>query len=204
MAKSTKQASLSALFFSFFKVGAFTIGGGYAMLPVIQREVIENHNWLSTEEFVEILAIAEMTPGPVAINTATFVGYRTAGVPGSVMATLGVVLPSFSMILAIAVFFPRFASHPIAQRIFYGIRPAVVALIAHALYKLGKKILVDGFGCIIALAVFLAQLCLGVPPIPTLLLAAGAGFLFTQIKGNDRQRTNNAEKHDSPTGGEER
>lgn len=196
MSKTTNQANLPALFFSFFKVGAFTIGGGYAMLPVIQREVIETRHWLSTEEFIELIAIAEMTPGPVAVNTATFVGYRTAGIPGSVMATLGVVLPSFSLILAIAVFFPRFASHPVAQRLFYGIRPAVVALIGHALYKLGRKILVNKFGYVVAFTVFLAQLLLGVPPIPTLLLAAGAGLLYHQANHGDAQKHNNEQKHD--------
>ena len=203
MAKPTKQANLFALFSSFFRVGALTIGGGYAMLPVIQREVIETRHWLSTDEFVELLAIAEMTPGPVAINTATFVGYRTAGLPGSIMATLGVVLPSFSIILTIAVFFPRFASYPVVQRLFYGIRPAVVALIGHALYKLGKKVLVNGFGYAVALAVFLAQLLLGMPPIPTLLLAAGAGLLYYQGKRSAGPNPA-AKKDDSRDGGGEK
>ena len=193
MSKPMKQANLFALFFSFFKAGAFTIGGGYAMLPVIEREVIETHHWLSTEEFVELITIAEMTPGPVAVNTATFVGYRTAGILGSVMATLGVVLPSFMLILGIAIFFPRFASHPVAQRLFYGIRPAVVALIGHALYKLGRKILVNGFGYVVAFTVFLAQILLGVPPIPTLLLAAGAGVLYFQVKHGNGKKHNTSD-----------
>ena len=123
-----KKTTLFDLFFTFFKIGAFTIGGGYAMLPLIQKEVIEHRQWLDTEEFTSLLAIADMTPGPVAVNTASFVGYRTAGVLGSVAATLGVVLPSFLIILASPFFCLRFAGHPVAERIFYGIRPAVVRL----------------------------------------------------------------------------
>ena len=174
-----KNTSLFALFFSFLKIGAFTIGGGYAMLPLIQKEVVEEHQWLNTEEFTAILAIAEMTPGPVAFNTATFVGYQTIGVLGSVVATLGVVLPSFIIILVIALFLPRFASHPVAERIFYGIRPTVVALIGYALYKLGRKILTSSFAYAVAIGVFLAQLLFKIPPIPALLLAAGAGILYS-------------------------
>jgi chromate transporter len=181
MPERTKRTNLFSLFITFFKVGAFTIGGGYAMVPVIQREVIENHQWLDTGEFVELIAIAEMTPGPIAVNTATFVGYRTGGFLGSVMATLGVVLPSFSIILAIALFFPRLTSHPITQRLFYGIRPAVAALIGSAVFKLGKQILKTKFGFVIAIAVFLVQLLLGVPPIPTLLIAAVAGLLYQYV-----------------------
>ena len=174
-----KKTSLFDLFFTFFKIGAFTIGGGYAMLPLIQREVLEEHQWLDTEEFTTILAIAEMTPGPVAINTATFVGYRTVGVPGAAAASLGVVLPSFLIILTIAVFLPRFAGHPVVERLFYGIRPAVVALIGHALFKLGRKILTSSFAYAVALGVFLVQLVFALPPIPALLMAAGAGILYS-------------------------
>lgn len=174
-----KKTSLFDLFLTFFKIGAFTIGGGYAMLPLIQREILEEHQWLDTEEFTTILAIAEMTPGPVAINTATFVGYRTVGVFGAVAATLGVVLPSFLIILTIAVYLPRFVGHPVVERVFYGIRPAVVALIGHAIYKLGRKILTNSFAYAVALGVFLVQLLLQIPPIPALLMAAGAGILYS-------------------------
>lgn len=182
-----KHTTLFNLFITFSKIGAFTIGGGYAMLPLIQREVIENHQWLPEDEFTELLAIAEMTPGPVAVNTASFVGYRTAGLLGSTFATLGVVLPSFTIILLIAIFFPHFSSHPVVERLFYGIRPAVVALIGYALYNLGQKILVSRFAFWVALAVFLAQLILKLPPIPTLLLAAGAGILHSQNTHGKRE-----------------
>jgi len=174
-----KKTSLFDLFFTFFKIGAFTIGGGYAMLPLIQKEVIEEHQWLDTEEFTALLAIAEMTPGPVAVNTATFVGYQTVGVLGSIAATLGVVLPSFLIILCIAIFLPRFAGHPVVERIFYGIRPAVVALIGYAIYNLGRKILTNSFDYAVALGVFLVQLLFKIPPIPALLMAAGAGILYS-------------------------
>ena len=179
------------LFITFFKVGAFTFGGGYAMLPLIQREVIETHHWLSSDEFIELIAIAEITPGPVAINTATFVGYRTAGVLGASMATLGVVLPSFSIILLIALFFPRIASHPLTQRMFYGIRPAVVALIGSAIYKLGKNVLVNGFSYSVTVGVFLGLLLMGIPPIPMIFFAAAAGVLDHLRKQRPHKQHNN-------------
>ncbi|NLW60688.1 MAG: chromate transporter [Firmicutes bacterium] len=175
-----KQTTLFDLFFTFFRIGAFTIGGGYAMVPLIQKEVIEHRQWLDTEEFTTLLAIAEMTPGPIAVNTATFVGYWTSGVRGAVAATLGVVLPSFFIILSIAIFLPWITRYPVAERIFYGVRPAVVALIGYAIYNLGRKVLTNSFAVWVALGVFLVQLLLKIPPIPALLLAAGAGILYSR------------------------
>ena len=97
-----KWKTLWQVFATFFKIGAFTFGGGYAMIPLIQRETVENHNWVTEDDILEIIAIAESTPGPIAINSATFVGYRTCGVLGSMCATIGVVLPSFVIILLIS------------------------------------------------------------------------------------------------------
>ena len=119
------------LLFSFFKIGLFSFGGGYAMIPLIQKE-IEMHGWISPSEFVDIIAIAEMTPGPIAVNSATFVGYKTAGLLGSLVATIGVALPSLILILAVSGFFFRVQKKPVNIMIFYGIRPVITGLIAAA------------------------------------------------------------------------
>lgn len=127
------------LFITFFKIGAFTFGGGYAMLPIIQREIVEKKNWIDDEEFMDALAIAQASPGPVAVNTSIYVGYRLKGLKGAITCLLGTVLPSFLTILIIATFFYQFRENAIIDKIFLGIRPAVVALILAAVYKLMKK-----------------------------------------------------------------
>lgn len=116
---------------SFIKIGLFSFGGGYAMIPLIQKE-IEMHGWISPSEFVDIIAIAEMTPGPIAVNSATFVGYKTAGLFGSMVATIGVALPSLILILAVSGFFFKIQKKPINIMIFYGVRPVITGLIAAA------------------------------------------------------------------------
>ncbi|MBQ8740749.1 MAG: chromate transporter [Clostridia bacterium] len=127
------------LFLTFFKIGAFTFGGGYAMIPLIQHEVSEKNNWITDEDILEIVAIAESTPGPIAINSATFVGYRVCGVLGSAAATLGVVLPSFIIILAISFVLNAFQSLRAVQYAFMGIRAGVLALVIKALVSMFKK-----------------------------------------------------------------
>ena len=117
------------LFATFFKIGAFTFGGGYAMIPLIQREVAEKRKWITDEEILEVVAIAESTPGPIAINSATFVGYKTCGFWGSFVCTLGVVLPSFIIILLIASLFRNFLKYRGVSALLSGIRPAIPALI---------------------------------------------------------------------------
>ncbi len=130
---------LLALFCTFFKIGAFTFGGGYAMIPLIQRETVENHGWISDEDILDIIAIAESTPGPIAINSATFVGYKVAGFWGSFASTFGVVLPSFMIILAISYALDAFQSITAVQYAFRGIRAGVLALILKALIGMYKK-----------------------------------------------------------------
>lgn len=121
------------LFYSFFKIGLFGFGGGYAMLSLIQAEVVTRHAWLSAQEFTDIVAISQMTPGPIGINSATYVGYASTGsVWGSVVATFAVVLPSFILMLAISRFFLRYQKHPVVEAIFKGLRPAIVGLLAAA------------------------------------------------------------------------
>lgn len=170
------------IFLTFFKIGSFTIGGGYAMLPIIQREVVDNKKWLGEEEFLDSIAVTNSLPGPLAINCATFVGYRTAGYAGAAAAALGAVLPSFLIILVIAVFFASFRENPIVDYVFSGIRPAVVALIAYALFKLVKSMGVNSFNISVSIAVLLLILLLNVHPIVTIVACGTLGF-FLNRKG---------------------
>ena len=126
------------MFITFVRIGAFTIGGGYAMIPLIQREVVQVRKWMSPKEFIDMLALAQSAPGVIAINTAIFIGYKLKGVRGSIVTALGCALPSFVIILLIAMVFTNFKDNPVVERIFKGIRPAVVALIAAPLYNMAK------------------------------------------------------------------
>ena len=130
---------IGKLFATFFKIGAFTFGGGYAMIPLIQKETVENHKWITEDDILEIIAIAESTPGPIAINSATFVGYRTCGVLGAAAATLGVVLPSFLIILGISYVLREFQELKAVRYAFNGIRAGVLALLFKALWGMYKK-----------------------------------------------------------------
>ncbi len=127
------------VFASFFKIGAFTFGGGYAMIPLIQNEAVEKRHWVTDEDILDIIAIAESTPGPIAINSATFVGYKAAGVLGSVCATLGVVLPSFTIILLLSFVLQQFQDFKPVVYAFNGIRAGVLALLVKALWTMYKK-----------------------------------------------------------------
>ena len=127
------------IFAAFFKIGAFTFGGGLAMIPLIQKEAVEKHGWVTDDDILEIVAIAESTPGPIAINAATFVGYRAAGVIGSACATFGTVLPSFCIILLISAVLRQFQALPVVQYAFWGIRAGVLALLIKALWTMYKK-----------------------------------------------------------------
>ena len=130
---------LFQLFYTFFKIGAFTLGGGYAMIPLVQREVVDNNHWIAEQEFLDLIALAQSAPGIIAVNTAVFVGYKIARVPGLIVAVLGAVLPSFCIIILIASCFTRFRDKPAVEAVFKGIRPAVVALIAAPLYKMARS-----------------------------------------------------------------
>ncbi|MDR3118765.1 MAG: chromate transporter [Mediterranea sp.] len=132
------------LFLTFFKIGLFGFGGGYAMLSLIQNEVVANHHWLSTQEFADIVAISQMTPGPIGINAATYVGFTATGsVWGSVTATLAVILPSFILMLAISKFLLSYRKHPTVTAIFSGLRPAIIGLLAAAALALMNE---ENFG----------------------------------------------------------
>ena len=129
---------LLEIFFTFLKIGAFTFGGGYAMIPLIQKEAVEKHRWVTDEDILDIVAIAESTPGPIAINAATFVGYQSRGFAGALAATFGVVLPSFVIILTVAGILRQFEDLPVVQYAFRGIRVGVLILMLKALLKMFK------------------------------------------------------------------
>ena len=129
----------------FFKIGAFTIGGGYAMVPLIENEIVTKRNWISKDDFVDLLAISQSAPGILAVNISIFIGYKLRGIRGSLVTALGTVLPSFIIILAIAMFFHNFKDNPIVERIFKGIRPAVVALIAAPTFSMAKSAKVNRY-----------------------------------------------------------
>lgn len=158
--KKTTPKEYLSLFFTFFKIGAFTFGGGYAMIPLIQREVVDKKKWVSADDILEIVAIAESTPGPIAINAATFVGYKFGGVFGAFCATMGVVVPSFLVIFIISGILRQFQENRFVQYAFFGIRAGVLALILNALVGMYKKcpkgaVSYIVFGLSFGLAVFL-------------------------------------------------
>jgi chromate transporter len=145
---------LKDIFVTFFKIGLFTFGGGYAMIPLIEKEIVEKKRWIEGEEITDIIAVSESIPGAIAINSATFVGFKIFGRKGAVAAALGVIMPSFFIIAIIAAFFSKFSDNLIVKAVFAGIRPAVVALIVLAAYKVGKTSIKDKIGLIVAIVGF--------------------------------------------------
>ena len=168
-------------FTTFFKIGMFTLGGGYAMIPLIEAEVVDKHGWVSKEEFLDLIAIAQSCPGVFAINISTFIGYKLRKKAGAVSCALGTALPSFLIILAIAMFFRQFQDNPVVAAIFRGIRPAVVALIAVPTFNLARSAKVSLVNCWIPIGGALAIWLLGVSPIFIILLAGIGGYVYGQL-----------------------
>ena len=169
---------LVGLFTTFFRIGLFTLGGGYAMIPLIETEVVEKHHWVSKEEFLDLIAIAQSCPGVFAINISIFIGYKLRKIRGALVTALGTALPSFLIILLIAMFFHRFEDNPVVASIFRGIRPAVVALIAVPTFNLAKSAKISWSNCWIPAGSALAIWLLGVSPIYIIILAGLGGWAF--------------------------
>lgn len=169
------------LFLSFFKIGAFTFGGGYAMIPIIQRETAERHKWITEKDLLDVIAIAESTPGPISINAATFIGYRVAGVAGAFCATLGTVLPSFVIILIISHFLRRFESIKEVRWAFNGIRAGVAGLIINAVVKMAKACPKNTFSYIVAALAFFTVVVFDVSVLLVIACAAVVGIAFAAI-----------------------
>ncbi len=169
------------LFASFFKIGAFTFGGGYAMVPLIEREVCEKKRWLEKDDMLEIVAIAESTPGPIAINTATYVGSRVGGVTGAALATLGVVLPSFLIIFCLSFLLERFSDVRAVRYAFFGVRAGVLALVLKALVSMYKKCPKSVFAYIVMGLSFAVVTFLNVSAIWAVLAAAILGIVYSLL-----------------------
>ena len=166
------------LFLTFARIGGLTFGGGYAMLPMLQKEVVEKRGWATEEELMDYYALGQCTPGIIAVNTATFVGQNTAGNLGGIVATLGVVFPSLIIITIIAMFLQNFANLPIVQNAFAGIRVCVCVLVFNAVVKLWKKAVVDKKTLIIFLIVLIGSFVLDIAPTIFVIFAAVAGIFL--------------------------
>lgn len=167
---------LLTMFGSFFKIGLFTFGGGYAMVPIIQREVIDRRGWVDRDEFVELLTLAQSAPGPIALNTSVFVGYKMRGYAGALAALLGVVVPAFTVILIVAIYFAQFRENVYVNAAFKGMRPAVVALIVSPIVSLSRGM--GAWKYALAAAVALFVWWSGVSPIWLIIVAAGVGVVI--------------------------
>lgn len=179
---------LIMLFLAFAKIGAVTFGGGYAMLPILQRDIVAKHKWATDEELMDYFAIGQCTPGIIAVNTATFVGYKKKGVLGAIFATIGVVFPSFVLITIIAAFVTNYAEIPMVRHAFSGIRICVFVLILNAVLKLAKGSLVDKWTYIIFGAVFVLSFFFSIPAAILVLLAGFTGFLIKRIRKESEEK----------------
>ncbi|MBR5928621.1 MAG: chromate transporter [Prevotella sp.] len=172
--------SFGSLFTTFFKIGLVTFGGGYAMIPIIETEVVDKHGWLKKEELLDLIAVAQSCPGVFAINISTFIGYKLRKKNGAMCAALATALPSFFIILLIAMFFHQFQDNKVVAAIFRGIRPAVVALIAVPTFNLAKSAKINLSNCWIPIVGALAIWALGVSPILIILIAGLGGYVYGQ------------------------
>ena len=183
------MAELWELFTVFFFIGTFTFGGGYAMLPIIQKEVVEKKEWVTDEEIIDYYAIGQCTPGVIAINTATFIGYKRKGIIGGIIATMGVVTPPLITITIIATFFQHFQHYEIVQHAFGGMRIGVVALIVNIVLGMFKQTVKDRMGLAIFVSAFIFMAFTTFSPIIVVIISALLGFLRTkygvEAKGGD-------------------
>jgi chromate transporter len=172
---------LLKLFAAFARVGVLTFGGGYAMIPMLEREIVDRHGWATSEELMDYYAVGQCTPGVIAVNTATFIGYKTAGNLGGVVATLGVVFPSFVIITVIAGIIQNFADIPAVKSAFAGIRVCVCVLIFNSVLKLWKGAVKDKAALVLCLLVFTLSMFFNISPIVFVVFCAAAGILLTRL-----------------------
>jgi chromate transporter len=166
------------LFYTFFKIGLFSFGGGYAMLPLIQQEVTLSNKWITVKEFIDIVAISQITPGPIAINSATYIGYKISGILGSIFATIGVVMPSIIIMLIICKFFFKFKNNKYVENAFLGLRPATVGLVAAAAILVSNSSFIDYKSVIIFLFAFMASYKYKANPILLTIISAIIGLVL--------------------------
>lgn len=173
---------LLKMFFTFLKIGSFTFGGGYAMIPLIEKEVVEKNQWISKDEFLDILVIAQSFPGALAVNASTFIGYKIGKLPGAILGLLGVVLPSFFIIIIIAMFFAKFRNLTIVNKMFNGINAAVPLLVLVAVVSLSKSVKKSTTNIIIVIVTVILTAFLNVNPVIIISLAALYGILADRKK----------------------
>ncbi len=181
------------LLLTFSRIGLFTIGGGYAMIPLIEQKVVNEKKWVTNEELIDLMAVAQSCPGIFAINISIFIGYKLAGVRGAATAATGTALPSFLIILAIALVFQQFRDNAIVERAFRGIRPAVVALIAAPVFKMAKTAKLSRYNFWIPIAGALMIWQFDVNPIYVIILAAVGGFLWGKIHEDEADEADDDE-----------
>ena len=179
------KVNLWDLFITNLRIGLFTIGGGYAMIPLIEENVVGKKQWVTKEELMDLMAVAQSCPGIFAINLSIFIGYKLRGTKGAFIGTLGTALPSFLIILAIALAFSHFRNNTVVEKFFLGLRPAVVALIACPVFKMAKTAKINRYTLWIPVVAALAIWLLGVNPIYVILIAGTGGFLWGRMKDNE-------------------
>ena len=172
---------LLSLFLSFAKVGVMTFGGGYAMIPILEREIVDRQGWASSEELMDYYAVGQCTPGVIAVNTATFIGYKVAGIAGGVIATLGVVFPSLVIITLIAGILTNFADIPAVKSAFAAVRVCVCVLIFNSVLKLWKGAVKDKGAMVLFLLVFVLSVFFDISPVVFVLLCAASGIVLTRM-----------------------
>lgn len=180
-AKTSIQEKMLELFITFAKIGLFTIGGGYAMIPLIKQTVVDEKQWATEEELMDLIAVAQSCPGVFAVNISVFIGYRMKRLPGALMCAFGAALPSFLIILSIAVFFRQFRENPVVASIFRGIRPAVAALIAVPVFKMARVAKISRYNIWIPFLAALGIWMMGFSPVYIILIAAFGGYAYGQL-----------------------
>ena len=174
-----KRNKLLKLFITFLKIGAFTFGGGYAMIPLIQKETVENNKWVSDDDILEVIAIAESTPGPISVNAATFIGYKVAGVMGAFFATLGLILPAFIIMFLLSFVLRKIKDNKYVMYAFFGIRAGVLALIINALIKMYKQVNKNVISYIIMIAALILTTFFDINAILVIILCGLVGLVST-------------------------
>ncbi|MBO8171203.1 MAG: chromate transporter [Bacillaceae bacterium] len=180
--KQGRMKMVFEIFWAFFKISPLTFGGGYVMIPLLERELVERKKWVKPEEIADLFAVSESVPGSIAVNSGTFIGYRLAGIPGAIAAMTGAVLPTFMIILTLSILFVGFKDHPTVQAAFQGIRPTIVALIIVAGIKIGKTAVIDRTTLVLVAITTSVMLFSHIHPIATILSGAVAGIVLMQIK----------------------
>lgn len=183
-----EQASFLQLFWTYLKIGTFTLGGGYAMIPLIQREVVDARHWIDEEEFLNMIALAQAAPGVIAVNSAIFIGWRCGGWRGVCGAVIGAILPSFLIILAIAMVFRNYQDQPAVEAVFKGIRPAVVALIAAPLLKMARSAKITWATSLVPIAAALLIWLVDLSPVWIIFITLAATLCYTYLREHHTPR----------------